>query len=181
MWWKLLIEVLTLIAILAAGGSFWACVKSRGHFRRFLADTSELRRLIDHIGPAKIIEESSEIKPVFGSYAANISTFDRIHFAALRQTAILLLIAVVLMLAISFLLGMYFFIANLAIFLLLSAGEIPASAKNSNATHVHTLISNIYKWNQTDSVACRDYCTQEKSSLNPLYDLLNRIPVSSKL
>lgn len=179
MWWKVILEAAIVVAILTTGGSFWACVKSRAHIKRFLSDESELTRLIDFIGPAKITEESSTIQPVFGSYAANISTFDRIHFAALRQTAILVLMGIVALLIVSFLLGTYFFLANLVLFLLLSVGDIPASAKNNNATHVHTLISNICRWNHADSAACRDYCTRENPTLAHLYGLLIRLPTTS--
>jgi len=175
---KVIIEAVIVVAILTTGGSFWACVKSRAHLKRFLNDESELNRLIDFIGRAKIAEESSVIQPVFGSYAANISTFDKIHFAALRQTASLVLIGIGALLVTSFLLGIYFFLANLALFLMLSVGDIPASAKNNNATHVHTIISNIYGWNQADSAACLDYCTREKPNLMHLYALLIRLPTS---
>ena len=91
MWWKVIVDVFIVIAILTIGGSFWACVKSRRH---------------------------------------------------------------------------------------LKIGDIPASAKNNNATHVHTLVSNIYRWNQADSATCRDYCTREKSSLAHVYSLLSRVPIS---
>jgi hypothetical protein len=175
MWWRVVVEILIIAAILATGGSFWACLKSAGHLSRLLGDISELQRLIDYIGPAKIAEESSGIEPVFGSYAKNIETFERAHLASLRQTANLVLIGVVVLLIISFTLGIYFFMASLAVFLLLSVGDIPASAKNNNATHVHTLISNIYRWNHTDSAACRSYCIRERPSLTHLYGLLAQL------
>jgi hypothetical protein len=178
MWWKFIVEAVIVVAILTTGGSFWACMKSGAHLKRFLSDTSELQALVDFIGPAKIAEESSTIEPVFGSYATNIATFEKVHLAALKQTARLVLIGMVALLVISFFLGVYFFVANLVLFLLLSVGDIPASAKNNNATHIHTIISNMYRWNQTDPAACRDYCTQENPSLTHLYGLLIRLPPS---
>jgi hypothetical protein len=176
MWWKVILEALIVVAILTTGGSFWACVKSRGHMNRFLASPVELQRLIDFIGPSKIAEESSTIEPVFGSYAANIATFDAIHFAALRKTATLILIGILILLGISLFLGIYFFATNVLIFLLLSLGDIPASAKNNNATHVHTIISNICRWNRTDPAACREYCTLQNPALSHLHELLTRLP-----
>jgi hypothetical protein len=178
MWWKVIVEVLIVVAIMMAGSSFWACVKSRGHLGRLLGDVTELQGLIDYIGPSKIAQESSGIEPVFGSYAANIATFERIHLAALRQTATQLLIGIVVLLVLSLFLGVYFFAVSVAIFLLVSIGDIPASARNSNATHVHTLISNIYKWNHTDSDACRSYCTRGRPSLMHLYGLVAQLPTT---
>jgi hypothetical protein len=179
MWWRVIVEILIVAAILATGGSFWACLKSAGHLSRFLGDIRELQQLIDYIGPDKIAEESSGIEPVFGSYAKNIETFERAHLASLRQTATLVLIGVVVLLIISFLLGIYFFVVSLAVFLLLSIGDLPASAKNNNATHVHALISNIYRWNHTDPSACRSYCIRERPSLMHLYGLLAELPTKA--
>ncbi len=179
MWWKIVLEVLIVAAILATGGRFWACVKSAAHLRRFLGNDHELQQLIDYIGREKIVVESAAIEPVFGSYAKNIETFEMAHVASLRQTATLMLIGIIVLLVISSLLGLYFFAINLAVLLLLPIGDIPASAKNNNATHVHTLISNIYKWNHTDSTACRTYCTRERPSLMHLYGLLTQLPTKS--
>jgi len=179
MWWKIIIEVLIVAAILVTGGSFWACVKSSKHLSRFLSDVTELRRLIDYLGAAKIAEESNGIEPVFGSYAKNIETFERIHLASLRQTATMVLIGIVVLLIISFLLGVYYFVVSLTVFLLLSIGDIPASAKNNNATHVHSLISNIHKWHHTDSATCRSYCIRERPSLMHLYGLVAQIPAKA--
>jgi hypothetical protein len=94
MWWRIIVEVLILAAFLITGGGFWACVKSSKHLNQFLADSRELQRLIDHIGPAKIAEESRGIQPIFGSYAKNIETFERIHLASLRQAATRVLIGI---------------------------------------------------------------------------------------
>jgi hypothetical protein len=85
-------------------------------------------------------------------------------------------IGVILLFVISFLLGIYYFLISFAVFLLLSAGDIPASAKNNNATHVRSLISNIHKWNHTDSASCRSYCIRERPSLMHLYGLVAQIP-----
>ena len=176
MWWKVVVEVVVVAAILVTGGSFWACLKSSKHLNHFLGDISELRRLIDYLGPAKLADEGGAIEPVFGSFAKNIELFERAHLASLRQTAMLVFIGIVLLLIISLLLGVWYFAISLIVFLLLSIGDIPASAKNNNATHVHTVISNIYKWNQTDPEACRSYCIRERPSLMHLYGLVSQLP-----
>ena len=67
----------------------------------------------------------------------------------------------------------------LGVFLLLSIGDILAVAKNYNATHVHSLILNIYKWNHTDSAGCRNYCSQEQPRLMHLYGLVAKLPNKS--
>jgi hypothetical protein len=85
-------------------------------------------------------------------------------------------IGIVLLLIISFFLGVWYFVVSLAVFVLLSISDIPPSAKNNNATHVHTLISNIYKWHQTDSEGCRSYCIRERPSLMHLYGLVSQLP-----
>lgn len=179
MWWKIIVEVLIVATILVTGGGFWACVKSSKHLSHFLSDIHEIQRLIDYIGPAKIAEESIGIEPIFGSYAKNIETFERIHLASLRQTATMVFIGIIVLLIISFLLGVYYFLVSLGVFLLLSIGDIPASAKNNNATHVHSLISNIHKWHHTDSASCRSYCIHERPSLMHLYRLVAQIPTKA--
>lgn len=176
MWWKIVLEVVIVAVILVTGGSFWACLKSSRHLSRFLSDISELRRLIDYLSPTKIAEESAAIEPVFGSFAKNIEAFETAHLASLRKAAMLVLIGVVLLLIISFLLGVWYFVVSLVVFLLLSIGDIPASAKANNATHVHTLISNIYKWHHSDAEACRSYCIGQRPSLMHLYGLVSQLP-----
>ena len=170
------VEVLIVVAILVTGGGFWACLKSSKHLSQILGDISELRRLIDYLGPTKIAEEGAAIEPVFGSFAKNIEVFETAHLASLRQTATLVVIGIVLLLIISFFLGVWYFVVSLAVFVLLSIGDIPPSAKNNNATHVHTLIFNIYKWHQTDSEGSVPDCIRERPSLMDLYGLVFYLP-----
>ena len=179
MWWKVILEVLIVVAIMMAGGTFWGCVKSSKHLSRLLGDISELKRLIEYIGPTNIADEGSAIKPVYGSFAKNIEVFESARYESVRQTAGLMFTGIVVLLIISFLLGVWYFAVSSAIFLLLSIGDILAVAKNYNATHVHSLILNIYKWNHTDSAGCRNYCSQEQPRLMHLYSLVAKLPNKS--
>lgn len=172
MLWKAIFEIAIVVGLLATGGSFWACAKSPGHLTRILRDPNELRRIFDFIGRDKLIEESSRIEPVFGSFANNMVALGAAHLRALSGTRNLMLIASAVLLFLSYLLGIYFLIANAILFVLLAAVDIPVSAKNNNATHVHELIGNIYKWYQLDSTGCFDYCTRQSPMLRELYQLV---------
>ena len=109
MWWKVIVEVLIVVAIMIAGGIFWGGVKSSKHLRWLLGDVSELTRLIEYIGPTNIAEEGSAIKPVHGSFAKNIEVFESIDYESVRLTAGLIFIGIVVLLIISFLLGVWYF------------------------------------------------------------------------
>ncbi|MGD0349434.1 MAG: hypothetical protein ABSB84_03865 [Verrucomicrobiota bacterium] len=172
MWWKIIVEVVLVVGLLAAGGSFWVCAKSRRHFIRFIRDQNALKQLYDFIGRDKFIAEATTIEPVFGSFADNMVALGRVHFAALDQTRNLTFIATAILLAGSYLLGIYFLIANVILFALLGVGDISGWAKNSSATHAHELIGNIYKWYQTDPEACCDYCCRKSPMLTDLYHLV---------
>jgi hypothetical protein len=172
MWWKIIAEVVLVAGLLAAGGSFWVCAKSRGHFVRFIRDQSALKQFFDFTGRDKFITEAATIEPVFESFADNMVALDRIHFAALDRTRNLTFIATAILLAGSYLLGIYFLIVNVILFALLGVGDISGWAKNSSATHAHELIGNIYKWYQTDPETCCDYCCRKSPMLTNLYHLV---------
>jgi len=173
MWWKIPLEIVISIILLTIGSGFWSILKSRG-LQTLLADENELKRLLDIWTPSEITREGREIKPVFGSYLENIRLFERAHYAALNKTRNLTLIVAVLLIAVSYFLGLAYLIASLAAFILPSFSPIAASAKNNNATHVHTVILNVYKWNQTDPGECSRYCEQDAGLKQP-YQLVNRL------
>jgi hypothetical protein len=175
MWWRIPLEILLGILLLSIGSGFWAILKSRGHLRKVLADETELNRFLDFLTPAKVVEEGRDIKPMFESYLQNIQFFERAHFAALNKTRNLTFIVALILIAISYFLGLPYLIASLVTFLLPSLAGIPASAKNNNLTHVHTVILNIYKWNDTDHDGCSRYCEQESSGLRQVYRMVSRL------
>jgi hypothetical protein len=174
MWWRILLEVVIAIVLLAIGSSFWSILKSRGHLQALLTDKNELKRLLSHWSAPEIVREGREIKPVFGSYLENIRFFERAHFAALNKTRNLILIVVAGLLVLSYLMGLPYLIASLAVFILPSFSQIGASAKNHNATHVHTVVLNVYKWNQTAPDECSHYC-EDHADLKQVYRLLNEL------
>ena len=175
MWWKIVLEILLAIILIALGSGFWAILKSRSHLRIALGDEGELKHLINFLTPAKVIEEGNEIKPMFESYLQNILFFEKMHFAALSKTRNLTVIAALILIALSYLLGIPYLIASLVAFVFPALSPIPASAKNNNLTHIHTVILNIYKWNKIDEAGCFAYCDQEISGLRVVYRVVNAL------
>jgi hypothetical protein len=174
MWWKIPLEILLAIVLLTIGSSFWSILKSRGHLHHLLTNETELKRLLDFWTPSQIIQEGRDIKPVFGSFLQNIHLFEKAHFAALNKTRNLTLIVAVILMAVSYVMGLPYVIASLAAFILRSFAPIADSAKNNKATHVHTVILNVYKWNQTDPEECSRYCEQDPGLKQP-YRMVNRL------
>jgi hypothetical protein len=172
MWWKIIVEFVLVVGLLAAGGSFWVCAKARGHFVRFIRDQNALKQFFDVIGHDKLIAEAAIIEPVFGSFADNMVALGKVHFGAMDQTRNLTFIAVSVLLVGSYLLGIYFLIANVILFVLLGVGDVSGWAKTNSATHAHELIGNIYKWYQTDPEACCDYCCRKSPMLADIYHLV---------
>jgi hypothetical protein len=76
--------------------------------------------------------------------------------------------------AVSYLMGLPFLIASLAAFILPSFSPIAASAKNNNATHVHTVVLNVYKWNETAPDECSRYCEQD-AGLRQVYRTVHQL------
>ncbi len=146
MWWKIIVEVVLVAGLLATGGSFWVCAKARGHFVRFVRDQGALKQFFDFVGRDKFIAEAATIEPVLGSFADNMVALGKVHFGAMDQTRNLTFIAVTILLAVSYWLGIYFFVANVILFVLLGVGDVSGYAKSGSATHAHELIGNIYKW-----------------------------------
>lgn len=62
MFWRVLLELLLLLIILFAGGSFWACLKAPRHLRNLLSDPMELMRLVDHVGYDKLRAEAQHVQ-----------------------------------------------------------------------------------------------------------------------
>ena len=172
MWWKIIVEVALAVGLLAVGGSFWVCAKSRGHFAKFIQDQDALKQLFNLIGRDKLIAQAATIEPIFGSFGDNMVALGKIHFTAMDQTRNLTFIATAILLVGSYLLGNYFFIANIILFVLLGVGDISGYAKSNSATHAQELIGNIYKWYQTDPEACCDYCCRKSPMLTDLYHLV---------
>lgn len=172
MWWKIVVEVILFLGLVAVGGPFWVCAKSRGHFARFIRDRNSLMQLLDSIGRETLIQETTTIEPVFGSFADNMVCLGMVHFRTMDRTRNFMLIAVATLLALSYWLGLYFFIINVIVFALLGIGDISGYAKSYSATHAHELIGNIYKWYQMDPRACFDYCCRKSPMLTELYHLV---------
>ena len=79
------------------------------------------------------------------------------------------LVALVL-LFLSWLLGPGFVAVTGAVFVLPAIFELPDSAKNNKATHIHTVMLNVIKWSESDSSGCREYCRNSSPNLEYLFE-----------
>jgi hypothetical protein len=172
---KIIGELLLLLGIVGLGGNLWACAKAPRYLQAFLRNPDELERVFDFIGREKIIIEAENIQPVTGSFRGNILMLGVVHLEAFRRTKNLMIVAVAILLIISYFLGLYFLIANVGLFLLLAFANFSDFMKNNNATHVHELVGNIYRWNILDEESCRSFCTDNDSVLSELYKLVSSL------
>lgn len=172
---KIIFEVVLVIVLMLMGVGFWAIIKSSSHMKHLLTDANELKNFIDYIGSSKLIQEAQSVEPVFGSYLQNIALFEKSNIASLAKTRNLLIALFIPIVIVSYFMGPHYFVVNLLLFCLPAIFPIPASAKDNNVTHLHTVILNLYKWNVTDSAACFNYCTQENPSFQTLYKLVTEL------
>ena len=172
MTWRIGLEVPLTILSLALGVNLWAIIKSPAHLRHLLADRDELNRLLNFLGTETLAQEASRVEPIAGSWANNISMWERAHAASLSRTRnILLLLAAGLFIA-SYCFGLTYLAFNLSLLLLTAALPIPSSSKNNNSTHIHTLVLNIMQWHTKQPAECLVYCTRENPSLRTLHGLV---------
>src|SRR5438552_2914070 len=116
MWPQIILEAGLIIAVLVTAISFWAVAKASGHLRQMLHDSYEMSYLIGWIGPEKLLKEAESIKPIWGSYGANILLDLSCHVRSLRQTTLLsLVLCTVALVATCYLLGIGYLIANLVV------------------------------------------------------------------
>lgn len=175
MWWKIIVEIILVLGLLATGTPFWVCARSRGHFDKFMRNQNALKQLFERMNRGAIITSASVIEPVFGSFAGNIATIDKIHFSVMRKTRNLTFIAIIILLIISYWLGVGFFTSNLLLFLLLGVGDISGSSKENSSKHVVELVGNIYKWNTVNPKDCSEYCCNKYPILKNLYHLISAL------
>src|SRR5712692_9686919 len=174
MWWTIPLEILLAILALILGTSFWAVAKSPVHLRSVLGDIGELTRFVDFLGRDNLIKEAESVKPVFGSYLKNILLFEKAHLIALNNTWNMLSVLTILLIGLSYFVGLIYMTVNIALFLLPVVREIPASAKDNNITHVHTVILNVYKWNKMAPGGCLEHCMND-SGLKQIHRMVNEL------
>lgn len=162
---------LALIA-LVVGSSFWAVARSPAHLRSLLSNREELQRLLDFLGQQQLENEALDVKPVFGSYAANIAAFERAHLDSLVRTRNALLIVALALLGGSYLVNSKLALIVLALLILPSVMALPASAKNNNATHTHTILLNLRKWQTEDPRGCAEFCAHTHPEFGPAHEVL---------
>jgi hypothetical protein len=173
MFWKILLELLLVLIILFAGGSFWACLKAPRHLRNILSDPMELNRLIDHFGYDKLRADAQKVQaPPFGTFGDTITIWETAHYKSLSQTRNGLLVVVLVVLAASWWLGAWNLAASLLVFFSLGFAGLPASAKNNNADTLSSVMLNLIKWGQEDARACEGFCHRQRPEYGNLYDVL---------
>jgi len=173
MFWRILLELLFVLLILFAGGSFWACLKAPKHLHNMLADPMELTRLIDHVGYDKLRAEAQKVQaPPYGTFGDTIAIWEAAHYKSLSQTRKGLLLVVLAVLAASWCLGMWYLAVSLFVFFSLGYAELPVSAKNNNADHLASVILNLVKWCREDESACEGFCHRQRPEYGTLHDLL---------
>ena len=143
MWWKNLIEGIVVIMLIFLAVNFWSLVKVPGHLRRLLSDRDELRRIVEFLKSQGLAAEVPGIRPVFGSFAGNIRVLDTVHIATFRRTSIMVAGLAAAILGGTYFLGYAYLAVGVAFFFLPAAFPLAASAKNQNATHLHTVILNL--------------------------------------
>jgi len=167
-----LVETVIGFAALLLGNVFWSTVRSGSFQRKFIGDADELSRFITLIGEEKFKCESITIQPAFGSYSNNIGLFLYSGIAALKKTRNLTGIGFIGLSIVGFLINPMFAAINLCLFFIVSFMGIHSYVKNAVVTDIHSVMSNIYKWNKEDPEGCRRFCSEEKPYLNTLYHVI---------
>lgn len=169
MWWKILLEIVIGILMLMFSLNFWSIIRLPAHLRYVLGDSRELKRILNILGPDRLIKESENVEPVFGSYIKNILIDHQSLSSALLMTKFLMLFGTTVLIVVSYFLGTIFVAINFLLFLLPMLLGPQAIAKQHNYNHLHTVILNIYKWNKVNPDECLSYCNEKDISLKQVY------------
>lgn len=175
MWWKIIIELLLAIITLFLGINLWALIKSPSHLRRIISDKIILKESLNIIGPDKFIIEANNMQFALGDHKRFIETWDNSRINSLSITRNLLLMLYLIVLIVSGYMGNTYLIINILLSLLLYLQPINSHAINNNIVHIHTIMLNIYKWNDEDKSGCENYCTFVHPEYLQLYKIVDDI------
>ena len=167
MFW--LIELIMGFATLVLGNIFWSTLRGASFQREFIRNPDEVKKFIAFIGQEKFKSESEVVEPAFGSYSNNIGLFLSAGIKALNKTRNFVGASIAGILIISFLFNPLFTAINLCLFFAVSFMGIHSYIRNSVVTDIHSVMSNIYKWNSEEPNSCKRFCTEEKPYLGTLY------------
>ncbi len=172
--WRILLEVVFVLAIAFIGRGFWACAKRPAHLRRLRADPNELRRIIDLVGLDKLRAEAQILKLLPGPHRFGdmFILWDRAELksmSGMRNRALVIVLAV---LAASLWLGIWYFVVTLSIFMLMALSELPAAAKNDDNIHLRSIFMSLMNWREEDEQACAHFCEQQHPEYRNLYQVL---------
>jgi hypothetical protein len=167
-----LVELIIGFATLVLGNIFWSTLRGGAFQRKLIQDAGEVSKFIAFIGKEKFKSESKIVEPAFGSYSNNIGLFLSADIEALKKTRNLVGAGILGILIVSFLFNPLFTAINLCLFFIVSFMGIHSYVKNSVVTDIHSVMSNIYKWNSEDPDSCKRFCTEERPYLGTLYHII---------
>ncbi len=172
--WRILLEVVFVLAIAFAARGFWACAKRPAHLRKLRADPSEIRPIIDLVGLDNLRAQAEIVKLMPGQPRSgdmfilwDMAEFKSISY--LRNRAFVIPLAI---LAASLWLGIWYFLVILSIFMVMALSELPGAAKNDNNIHLRSIFMQLMNWRQEDEQACAHFCEQQHPEYRNLYQVL---------
>ncbi|MGO8813614.1 MAG: hypothetical protein ACLQVG_02970 [Terriglobia bacterium] len=176
--WRILLEIVFVLALVFAGSSFWACHKSPAHLRRLMADEEQLKRIIDLVGFAKLSADANDIEPISQrhTYGDTIILWEKAHLKSLSHTRNLFALMVAAILATSWWLGDWYFAVSLCTFVALGFSDLPIAAKNNNARHIPSVVRNLIRWRQEADQACSLFCREQHKEYRALYEVIASMP-----
>jgi len=172
---KILGGILVGGVILAISVNLWAIMKSWAFFRSLLADPTELSRIILSRGVDEFLTETGKISEIGGSFAVNIRILTEAHFGALKKTRNVLIASSLILILVLYVMGFKYLIAGICVLILPSLLDIPASAKNYNATLAFEVAVILRKWNQVNQNECRTFCKEKIPRFKEMYKVLEEL------
>jgi hypothetical protein len=158
---KIIVEIVLGYILLCISSGFWNCVKSPKFLANTLGNYDELKRFFQHLGKEKIKQESEVVDPKIG-FSANIALWIKASVSALDKTRNMSLIVIIGIFIVSYFIGNIFLLINIALFFVMAFPNISASAKNNIFSDIHTIMLNVYKWNNVNRAECEHFCNTEQ-------------------
>lgn len=172
---KIAVEIILGIISLILGNIFWSALRAGSFQKKLIQNEDEIKKLITYITPEKFINESHNVEPAMGSYSNNIGVFLYSSIETFKRTRNIILLIQIIILVVCYFIKPVFIPINLFLFILIGLSGINNYVKNSVATDIHSVMSNIYKWNLVDTKECEKFCISEKPYLKTLYLVVSNL------
>lgn len=161
---KIIIEIILGFILLCISSGFWNCVKSPKLLAKTLGNYDELKRVFHHLGKETLKQESEVVDATIG-FSANIALWINASVSALDKTRNMSLLVIIGIFVGSYFIGNMFLLINVALFVIMAFPSISASAQNSIFSDIHTIMLNVYKWNNVNRAECEHFCNTEQPRL----------------